>query len=115
MKIELYIPTTKKVVEVLKQNEIDNLINFVVQKFNRNFDGCTLTTAKGFYNSPIHGLIKEDINIVHTFANNDVLSKRVAFNTAIELCKKAEQECILIVFDNVHYFIAKDTQFEDIK
>lgn len=105
-KISIYVPSTYDVDKKASKSMIDNMINHVSEFLIKTFGGATATNAQGFYYSNEGKIVKENITILYSYAENiGEAEKDRARDVCKHIARVMKQESVSLEIDNTLDFV----------
>ncbi len=104
--VQIYVPT--KIKDNIINKEIHKYcVNKVIENMNRIFGGATAQSGFGAWSSPNHGTIKEEVTIVTSSTQQEIIENRFRDVVAIAIWLKIElnQEHIFIQVNQKAFLI----------
>ena len=105
-RIAVYIPSTVNAVE--NSGELaEQITNRAAEKMSVLFGGATIQPAEGSWISDEHGYIKESVNIVYSYTDEQKLEQFAADVHALAVYVRdvMKQEAVSVEINNALYFV----------
>jgi len=109
--VKIYVPSTSNVNQA-NPEAAAKFTDKVLTALAGMFGGATAQPAVGAWVSPVHGLVKENINIVYAYATPaDMEANRAAvIALASNLASEMSQEAVSLELNGALYFIQAEAE-----
>jgi len=106
--VKLYLPSTTDGSKPAPAKKIAAAVQDVQKKFSALFGGTTTFTASGSWILQSGELVTENITIVQSFCDREVLESNIekVLEIAKQICVQFSQEAVSLEINNKLYFIS---------